>query len=285
MSGKAFVILATLMISKVWSAQVDWLPRDVSFPIRYLDPAACQQGISLLSYEVEGDRQQVLYVPITLSMQQQFIRVNLANGQRLALGMNFSIFSQFSIVDVGEAYMGGLQNADYRVSAVGVYQPDNHSHVCVSLFHQSSHLGDDYIIRNAITSPTLRTQNYEQVDISLSRSWRTWRFYGGGGYNVSPNTIRSRSTLHLGAEFTRGLISHPGLALKGGWDANFHEQHDFNPNFRLGCGLEFGRLTDTPFVLMLTWYEGHLPYSTLEFQKVRLLGLSLFIDLMKKTHR
>jgi len=262
-----------------FQTQLEWLPKGHSFPIRYLDPQACQQTIQALSYEVEGDSQQRLYVPISLSMRQQFLRYAFTAEKHFELGLAFSIFNQFSIIDAGEAFMGGLQNADYRVSAVVVYTQDPSTHYRMSLFHQSSHLGDDYIIRNEITTATLRTLNYEQLDLTLSKSWGAYRGYLGLGYNVSPHTVRGRGTFQIGADLTNSIQSNPGIAFKAAFDSKWHEQLDYSPNLRIGMGLELARQTQTPFIVMLTWYSGHLPYSTLEYQKVKLMGLSLFIDL------
>lgn len=261
-----------------------WLPQGSLFPTRYLDPAACQQSISVLSYEVEGETQQLMYVPISLSMQQQFVRSTHSQDPQWELGMEFTIYSQFSIVDVGEAFMGGLQNADYRISSVFHYQQSLATMYRVSLFHQSSHLGDDYIIRNFIVTPTLRTQNYEQLDISLYKRFAGWNIYGATGYNVSPNTVRKRLMLQLGGNWHQSLSEHPGLALIAGMDIKIYEHNDFNPNMRVGAGIKFARGTPLPLKLLFNIYQGHLPYSTLEYQKVRLLGLSLIFETPSNMH-
>lgn len=259
--------------------KIEWLPRGHSFPVPYLSPHAIQQSISALTYAVDGDNQQRLYAPITMSMRQQFIRKHIDENRLLELGMAFSIFSQFSIVDVGEAYMGGLQNADYRVSAILVYQRSSNTHLRVSLFHQSSHLGDDYIIRNSITRPTLRTLNFEQLDVTYSLRARGKRTYFGTGYNVSPHTVRKRLTFQWGGDYSKVLQHSNGLAHKLAFDTQIHAHNDYRPNLRLGYGLEIARNSRSPFIIMMSWYHGHLPYSTLEYQRVDLLGLSLFIDL------
>jgi len=278
------VFIFTFVLNPLYASELSWLPQGSFFPTRYLDPAACQQGISLFSYEVEGETQQLLYVPISLSLRQQFLRSELTETRRWELGMEFSIYSQFSIVDAGEAYMGGLQNADYRISSVFHYQHNLQTLFRVSLFHQSSHLGDDYIIRNFIVSPTLRTQNYEQLDITLLKRVAGWNLYGTAGYNVSPNTVRKRRMLQLGGQWSHQLANHPGLAFLAGLDMKIYEHNDYIANTRIATGIEFARATPTPVKLLLSYYQGHLPYSTLEYQKVRLMGLSLIFDIPASIH-
>ncbi len=50
-------LLAMLFSHIVFAADLSWLPQGSFFPTRYLDPVACQQSISILSYEVEGETQ------------------------------------------------------------------------------------------------------------------------------------------------------------------------------------------------------------------------------------
>ncbi len=257
------------------ATDLSWLPQGSFFPSLYLDPAAGQQSISVLTYEVEGETQQLMYVPISLSMHQQFLRSVPSHTRQWEVGMEFTIYSQFSIVDVGEAFMGGLQNADYRISGVFHYQFNTQSLIRISLFHQSSHLGDDYIIRNFIVTPTLRTQNYEQLDLTLYKKFKGWNLYGVTGYNVSPNTVRRRLLFQLGGDWIYPLPKKPGFALLVGLDMKYYEHNKYIPNMRLGAGIELARQTETPVKILLSYFKGQLPYSTLEYQKVSLAGLSL----------
>jgi len=263
----------------VQSAEMEWLPAGTIFPYRYLDPTACQNGISLLSYEVEGESQQLLYVPVSLSMRQQFIQAYHADRPKWEIGMEFSIFSQFSVVDVGEVFMGGLQNADYRIGAAYHYQHQPTVYYRLGLFHQSSHLGDDYIIRNFIDSATLRTLNYEQLDFTYLRTYGVWAIYGLLGYNVSPHTVRKRLLLQGGGDWRASFSKVSGLAWVGGMDMKVYEHNDYRPNIRFGWGVELAREELPLMKLLLTYYQGHLPYSTLEYQQVRLAGLSLIFHL------
>ncbi len=272
------LLSAYLLAGSLSASEISWLPQGSIFPSLYLDPAAGQQSISIFSYEVEGETKQLMYVPISLGMRQQFLRSDQSVGQRWELGMEFTIFSQFSIVDAGDAFMGGLQNADYRISSIFHYQHNQTTFYKVSLFHQSSHLGDDYIIRNFVETATLRTQNYEQLDLTLYKQFQAINLYAVAGYNVSPNTVRERVLIQMGGDWIHPLSKHEGLALLAGVDVKIYEHYDYIPNLRIGTGIEFARGTLTPVKILLSYYQGRLPYSTLEYQKVRLVGLSLMFD-------
>ncbi len=274
-----FLLIVLFYSTPLLAQDYEWLPRSSSYPTPVFDPRATINGISMLNYDVEGEEEQVAYVPVTLSMEQQFIRFHKAQNRLWELGMSFSIYAQWSIVDVGEAFLGGLQNTDYRISGIATYRWDPNHHLRFSLFHQSSHLGDDYIIRNNITRPALRTLNFEQIDVNYSRKINAWHMYLGTGFNVSPNTVRGRSMFQVGFEHLKSLTGYKGVAMRSGINVNIHEQNDFSPNLRLALGVEVGRNTQTPFILLVSAFSGHLPYSTLEYQKVRLIGLSLIIPL------
>lgn len=253
----------------------NWLPQGTIYPTRYLDPAASQQSISVMTYEVEGESQQLMYVPVSVGLRQMFLRSMEHENRGWEVGMEFNIYSQFSVVDVGEAFMGGLQNTDYRISGIYHYQHSFTTLSRLSFFHQSSHLGDDHIIRNSITTPTLRTLNYEQLDYTFLHKTRGRTGYAAVGYNVSPNTVRKRLMLQVGGDLSYPMKAHGGLAWIGGMDIKIYEHNDYRPNLRFGAGLEFARRTQTPTKILLSYYQGQLPYSTLEYQKVRLIGLSL----------
>ncbi len=64
-------------------------------------------------------------------------RYGLNEERGFELGVEFGLHSQFTIVDVGEAYMGGLQNTDYRIGLIFHYK-NIRSVYRVSFFHQSS---------------------------------------------------------------------------------------------------------------------------------------------------
>ena len=99
----------------------------------------------------------------------------------------------FSLFNLNSASFN-LINADYTVGALTTYRSGNFSSF-LRLHHQSSHLGDEFLIVN----PGVRRINlsYEEIDIKLSYELSEWvRVYGGGGYLVhrDPANVRPVST-------------------------------------------------------------------------------------------
>ena len=104
----------------------------------------------------------------------------------------------FSIFDVSAASID-LVNADYRVGFLSSYRKGALSGF-LRIQHQSSHLGDEFLLNNpGITRINL---SYEELDVKLSYQLFPWlRLYGGGGYIVHrfPEDL-GRGTTQWGVE-------------------------------------------------------------------------------------
>ena len=258
-------------------SQFTFLPEGSYFKTITLDPSACQFSGSLLAFHSNGNLKQKLYAPINLGIRKMFFRWEKDRERGFELGFEFTIHSQFTVIDKGSNYLGGFQNADYRIAGVAHYLRKLHTYR-FTIFHQSSHLGDDYIIRNQIISPTSNVLNYEQIDVVRSTEIGNSRYYLGAGINFSPNTVRKRLASQVGYIYTWLLTGNPDLGVLAGIDIKIFQQNDFQPNYKFGIGLEFGRTKAKPMRLMLEYYNGHLPYSTLEYQTVQLFGAGLYFD-------
>ena len=132
--------------------KLEWLPSGSYFEVLLFDPTSAQTSASLLVYELAGSSEEKVYSPINIGVRKMIGRYELNNNRGFELGLEFGMHSQFTIVDVGEAYMGGLQNTDYRIAAIFHYKKDSSTYR-ISLFHQSSHLGDDYMLRTEYFQP------------------------------------------------------------------------------------------------------------------------------------
>ncbi|MCK4579517.1 MAG: hypothetical protein KAU50_12065 [Candidatus Marinimicrobia bacterium] len=65
--------------------------------------------------------------------------------------------------------------------------------------------------------------------------------------------------------------------LKGCFHSN-GDQISNKPNIKLVLDLEVSRSRANPLRIILEYYNGHLPYSTLEHQQVRLIGMGLYFN-------
>ena len=120
--------------------------------------------------------------------------------------------------------------------------------------------------------------NYEQLDLTRSSQKEYARYYYGLGLNISPNTTRKRLAFQGGYFYKQPFKSTVNYAYIYGVDMKIYEHNDYRPSFKTGIGIELARNRQNPFMIILEYYNGHLPYSTLEYQLVQLYGLGIYFN-------
>lgn len=273
------LVVSLLMVSNLlgMSDKLTFFPRQVWFKPLLFDPAAAQSSASLLRFQQKNNASLKVYSPVNLGFQKMVLHLQTGPEKGWEAGIEFGIHSQFSIVSTPTAPMGGLDNTDYIIAGVVHYK---HGHMVerFSLFHQSSHLGDDYLIRNNIVDPNNRTQNYEQIGYLRSIQLARTRWYYGVGLNISPNTVRKRRLLQSGVEYEKPLRDSDAIQFVYGADLKFYEQNDYRPNVKFGTGIRFTRDSLSGLTFLMEYYNGHLPYSTLEYQMVSWVGIGVYLQ-------
>jgi hypothetical protein len=144
----------------------------------------------------------------------------------------------FSIFDL-EAPSLDLINTDFFVAGFVGYRFGDFS-ALGRIFHQSSHLGDEFLLRE--TSPNRINLSYEGLDAKLSYDLPLGvRAYAGGGYliAVDPSNL-GRGLAQAGAEFKSPWALWQGrLRPIAGIDLQFREENNWNPDVSLRAGLQF----------------------------------------------
>jgi hypothetical protein len=151
----------------------------------------------------------------------------------------------------------------------------------VRLYHQSSHLGDEYLLRGeAIERENL---SFESVDFLLSQEIGPLRVYAGGErvFRREPDTVAAK-LFHGGGELRTGRAGP--LQMVGGVDLKTTERHDWSPAISGRVGLEWvrsgpsghpGRLV----TLMLEMYQGPSPYGQFFQDDISYVGVGLHFGL------
>src|ERR671918_200505 len=113
-------------------------------------------------------------------------------------------FSQFNM----QTASNDLLNTDYIVGFPLSWRSDGTS-VRFRFYHQSSHLGDEFLLH---AQPTRVNLSYEAVEVLVSRDVGHWRAYGGGEYILrrDPDEL-DRALLHAGLEYR-----NPGTVMRLG---------------------------------------------------------------------
>jgi len=197
-------------------------------------------------------------------------------GEGVQLDVIGSIFAQF---DLGAA-SNDLINADYIIGLPLTFRRSGFSSR-VRIYHQSSHLGDEYLLRSEDTER--ENLSFESLEFLASQELGPLRVYAGGEllFRREPETLPAK-LLHAGVELRSGRAGP--IQLVGGVDLKATEEHDWSPATSARLGLEAARRArgDHParlVTLMLEFYQGPSPYGQFFQDDISYLGVGLHFGL------
>jgi hypothetical protein len=196
-------------------------------------------------------------------------------GDGVQLDLVGSIFAQF---DLG-APSNDLINADYIIGIPLTFRRNGFS-IRTKVYHQSSHLGDEYLLR----SEDIERENlsFESVEFLVSQEIRALRLYGGGErvFHRDPS-LNATKVWHGGAE-----LRTPRAAVQfvAALDLKASELHDWSAATSGRVGVQFARSGpgDHParlVTLMLEMYQGPSPYGQFFQDDISYIGVGLHFSL------
>jgi hypothetical protein len=193
-------------------------------------------------------------------------------GDGLQVSISGGLFAQFNL----DAPSHDLINADYTIGLPVTYRHGPLS-ARLRLYHQSSHLGDEYLLR---AQPERINLSFESLEMLFSYEWQGLRAYGGGEYLLrrDPGDLE-RASLHGGFEYRRGQPTLFGGRLVGGLDLKSWQEHDWSADASLKLGLEFG--ANEPgrrrLRIMAEAYDGYAPHGQFYDDEISYYGLGLYL--------
>lgn len=188
------------------------------------------------------------------------------------VGLQAGVFALFDMDTASK----DLLNADYFVALYGAWRRGAFS-TLGRVFHQSSHLGDELLLRSRIERVNL---SYESVDLKLSYDLPAgFRVYAGGGYlfDQDPESLKPWS-VQGGAEF------RSPWKLAAGWirpvaavDLQSREENRWNldVSVRAGVQLENVRVLERNLQLLFEYFYGNSPDGQFYKNRVEYLGLGV----------
>jgi hypothetical protein len=173
-----------------------------------------------------------------------------------------------------------LVNADYTVGLLTSYRTGPFSGF-LRLHHQSSHLGDEFIL-NSLGPVNRINLSFEEVDLKLSYELASWfRIYGGGGMLVDrdPSYLR-RGTSQAGIELTS-----PGTFWGGkvrpvayaDFQANARSNWRVASSVMAGLQFENARIGDRKIQLLAEYFSGPSPNGQFYAQNTEWFGLGVHL--------
>ncbi|MGQ0643370.1 MAG: DUF1207 domain-containing protein [Gemmatimonadaceae bacterium] len=206
-----------------------------------------------------------------------------ARSEGIQLSVEGAIFAQF---DLGTTSYD-LINADYLVGLPLTMRKGNVS-ARVNLYHQSSHLGDELLLRrNEIERENI---SFESLDMILSVDLAALRLYGGGEYifHRQPRDLQ-HYVAHGGAELRPAVallrFGRIGfLRFLAAIDVKSSEEQDWEPSVSGRVGFEIdrpftGELPARSWSILFESYRGPSPYGQFFRQKIQYIGIGAHVAL------
>src|SRR3984893_7250612 len=196
-------------------------------------------------------------------------RGNAPGESQWEAGIQAGVFAVFQMDQPSK----DLFHADYFAALYGAWRQGSFS-ALGRLFHQSSHLGDEFLLRSRIQRVNL---TYESVDLKLSYDlpWGI-RAYGGGGYLFDQEPDLLPWSVQGGVEFRSPWTLASGqIRPVAALDLQSREQNGWNVDVSLrgGIQLEDVPLLDRNLQLLVEDFHGNSPDGQFFKRRVEYLGL------------
>jgi uncharacterized protein DUF1207 len=197
-------------------------------------------------------------------------------GEGVQLDVVGAIFAQFDL----DSASNDLINADYIIGLPLTIRRSGFS-IRARIYHQSSHLGDEYLLR----SSQIQRENlsFESLELLASEEIGPLRLYGGGEHIVrrDPETVKPK-LLHAGVELRSGRAGL--LQLVSGVDLKTTEQHNWSQAVSGRVGFELARPSPGGHpvrlvTIMLELYKGPSPYGQFFQEDISYVGAGIHFSL------
>lgn len=265
------------------SSAMEVFPENDVFRPLWADP---KQPQFFASWQATHIRSNNLYANIgSVGLGDNFGLIGRRNGcNGWQVGILAGVFAQFNM----DAASSDLINADYIVG-IPVSWRSGLISARVRLYHQSSHLGDEFLLGNpGFNRVNLSFEAVEAI-VSLDAPGGWGRVYAGGSTLIhrEPAAL-DRNGVHWGMEL-RGptvgtsiwALSLPRLRLTPVLGADFQtfEELHWIINTNVLGGVEWSKAgADRRFRLLLNYFHGFAPYGQFFAQKIEMVGGGLYLS-------
>lgn len=202
-----------------------------------------------------------------------FYRTNFGLGRFTAqweAGIQAGVFSDFNL----DASSSDLINTDFIGSAYSSLRVGEFS-AFGRIYHQSSHLGDEFLLRTRIQRVNL---SYEGADLRLSYELPYGvRLYGGGGglFHREPSSLKPWSTQY-GIEFrSPWRMDFAMMRPVAAADFKNFEENNWSTDISARAGVQFDSLNvlGRNLQILVEYFNGHSPSGQFYKEKIEYFGL------------
>ena len=273
MRTRFLLTFAFLVAFAAPGARAQSFPEGDVFRPLVADPIEPRFFVGMVSLDV-GDE--------TISMAPVGAGVNFGlyrwPGERPGEGWQLGVFGAVNSLFNLDSSSDDLVNTDYRIGIPLSYKRGAFSGRA-RLYHQSSHLGDEFILEGPAT-PRVNL-SVEVFDLVLAWEHAGWRPYAGFGYVLrrDPDDLKQWG-FQVGFDYvgTRQILF--GGRLVGGVDYRSMEETDWRRGVSAKVGLEYGRPGPNRrgVTVLLEYFDGAAPFGQFYQDTVTYYGASLQFD-------
>ena len=183
------------------------------------------------------------------------------------LSISGAVFAQFNL----DSSSLDLINADYIIGFPLSYRNGPWS-ARARIFHQSSHLGDEFLLlpQNPELKATRINLSFETIELLGAWEWNGFQLTAGPSYIIHTDSDLKRSSVQAGIDYqSREPVFKPTMRLFASVLGHAWEETDWNPDFNVKAGINIrSPYTEKRAIQIFgEYYHGNLPFG--QFYKLR----------------
>jgi len=259
------------------SQKADFLPKQNLWVTQSLDPIASQSYGQVDAVWEDSNPADYALTIFAFGFQKSAVAWQFSDDISFDIGVEGGVFTQFEWTRRSGDLKRYIISTDYLFGIPFVLSVKSWT-IRLRIFHLSSHMAEDYIINNDLTSRAYTNNKYEQVDITTSYLMKNFRFYMGVG--VTFRAVRDRKPMVFtgGVDYLLALNKKKSAHFFASLYLDSRQEFDYSPATNLGIGVQLGKADRRPVKILATYFRGPLPYSVFHGKPVQWLGIALYIN-------
>ena len=266
-----------LIIVSGFGQKMEFLPKENIWQTQSLDPLASQSFTGIATVWENDQKADYISALFSFGYQKSIFSWTKAGNKWIDIGIEGSAITQFEWTNRPGYMQRNILSTDFIVGMPVVWHLKPMT-FRFRFYHLSSHMGDDYMIRNGITSYYRNNNNYEQFDVTASYLFRNLRMSIGIGTILRASTERKPLVFSLGAEYLSPLNEKESVSFFTGFFADSKQDNDYKPSINIGTGIKLGKTDRRGLKILATYFHGPLPYSVYQGRPIQWLGLSVYVN-------
>jgi hypothetical protein len=278
---KGPVGVTAVAVNEAGNGSTDWFPEERLFRPLLADPRWPHFYASYQAYTKAEELDSVGSVGFGENFP--IIGGDLMGG-RWQAGAQFGVFAIFDM----DSDSHDLINADYRVGIPVIYRHSDFSAIA-RIYHQSSHLGDEYLLRGEDIQDNRENLSYEAISALLSYDYNDkLRFYGGGEYifhqsfdNDTKREDLNPWSIQIGGDYIGNALAQKfwrgDVRFVAGADFRSMEEADWDTDVSLRVGLDFSgkgwHEDDRSVRILLEYFDGRSPHGQFYDEEIEYVGI------------